>query len=94
MTKEQVKAVLPPGSKVRLRHLRVTADDTGAVLPRGGWTIAEAITPGDTQLRAEAVCSARDNFSKKIGRDIALGRLLKLAGARSLSADRIKRAVR
>jgi len=82
MTKEQVKALLPPGSKVRLRHLRITADTDGAVLPRGGWTIAEAITPLGMRFRAEAVCSDRDNFSKKIGRDIALGRLLKQAGAR------------
>jgi len=82
MTKEQVKASLPPGSKVRLRHLRLLTDaDDGTVLPRGGRTVAEALTPLGVQFRAEAVCSARDNFSKKIGRDIALGRLLKLTEA-------------
>lgn len=47
--------------------------------PKGGVTVALA-TSGDRSFRAEARCSDRDNFSRKVGRTIAVGRLAKALG--------------
>lgn len=50
--------------------------------PRGGFTIATLISPDKTVLvQGTAHCSRRDNYSKKLGRNIAVGRALsKLKG--------------
>lgn len=46
--------------------------------PRGGLTQCRVTLPDGTEIVGTAECSDRDNFSKKIGRDIALGRALKV----------------
>jgi hypothetical protein len=48
-----------------------------SVEPRGGLTLIEITTPDGTDLKGEALCSKRDNYDKKKGVKIALGRALK-----------------
>ena len=45
--------------------------------PRGGVTIAE-VKIDDMVYTGSATCSIKDNFNKKIGRAIAIGRLIKV----------------
>jgi len=54
---------------IRERSLR------GDLAPRGGCTIAFAQIDPSTLALAAAFCSDRDQFSKRIGREIARGRL-------------------
>jgi hypothetical protein len=49
--------------------------------PRGGLTQCRVTLSDGTEAVGTAECSVRDNFSKKIGRDIALGRALKTLSA-------------
>ena len=81
----------PPGYRVVYRHLRdrvETRDGTREVLsPHGGTTIA-LLYRGDAEIpsaRGFAFCNETDNFSKRIGRDIALGRALKDLAAQAPS---------
>ena len=60
-------------TNVRLRHLRpeqnVPAENYGGV------TIATHVNSNGTMYVAFAVCSMADNFSKTVGRELALSRL-------------------
>ena len=75
---------LPDGLRVKFRHERAYHDplfdieDSFSLSPKGGKTIAR-ILDADENLVAEgvAVCSAKDNFSRPLGRKIALGRALR-----------------
>lgn len=71
--------------KVRVIHSRRT--EHGVVLPyyivrgkpldaKGGSTRVEITTPNGQELSAEARCSNKDNFNRKTGLAIALGRAL------------------
>lgn len=72
-----------PPNKIRYIHLRVhdfpaPGDDQDALLsPFGGTTIAYRLLDEKTIEYAVAECNDKDNYNKKIGRDIATGRLLK-----------------
>lgn len=44
--------------------------------PRGGVTSCKITLPDGRETIGVAECSEKDNYSKKIGRDIALGRAL------------------
>lgn len=48
-------------------------------LPHGGHTSCTLTFPDGTEVVGVAECSRRDPYNKKIGRDIAVGRALKLA---------------
>lgn len=48
-----------------------------AILPNGGMTTARIELPDGRVATGEARCSVRDNYNRKIGRDIAIGRALK-----------------
>jgi hypothetical protein len=62
-------------SQIQFIHRRPVAGDCGPA-SRGGFTIAyQEIKPGLVEYSI-ANCSPRDNFNKKIGRDIATGRLV------------------
>lgn len=61
--------------KAKVFHFR-DVDFAGKVTNTGGATFA-FVQNGDSWLYSVARCSWRDNFSKKIGRDIAIGRLEK-----------------
>jgi hypothetical protein len=50
------------------------------VAPRGGWTVAHIIKDGAIVVSAEAICSKHENYSRKIGALIALGRARKELG--------------
>ena len=56
--------------------------DPGRVSPRGGSTRVEIKSEDGTLLCfGESHCSTIDNFNRKLGRNIALGRALKDCGA-------------
>ncbi len=57
-----------------LHEIRASGWD---IFPLGGTTIAEVYQGEDLIATGQAVCSNKDNYSKKIGRQIALGRALK-----------------
>lgn len=71
---------VPEGAKVKYRHERwVSTDDKGedtVIHPRGGTTYCTVILPDEREVKGRAECSAKDNYSKKIGRYISLGRAL------------------
>jgi hypothetical protein len=73
-----MKPQVPEGHRVRYTHVRYE-DEAGNVLPRGGQTVAAVYPEGsDTPVAiAAAWCCALDNYNKRIGRHIALGRAIK-----------------
>jgi hypothetical protein len=77
-----VRPQLPEGYYVKYRHNRVTTDGefTAGNAPgaKGGETEARIYGPDDSLVALGiATCHERDNFCRRIGRDIALGRALK-----------------
>jgi hypothetical protein len=72
-----VKRQLPEGAKVKFQHERLfTQDRPLSAQPRGGKTTAIVTFADGGQVLGEAMCSSKDNYCKRIGRDIALGRAL------------------
>lgn len=69
---------LPAGYTVRYRHRREPLGWQGPPDPKGGETEARVYGPDDSLVAIGiATCHIRDNFCRRIGRDIALGRALK-----------------
>jgi hypothetical protein len=73
--------------KTKIMHYRVDSE-TGDVArsytlkgrkiePRGGYTYARVTDDWGDGADGFAVCSRKDNFNKKIGRQIAVGRAMK-----------------
>lgn len=58
-----------------IRHFRIT-DSHGVIENRGGATIAYQDTAGGAIEYTVAYCNPVDNFSRMVGRNAALGRLL------------------
>lgn len=83
---EQIAHLRENGNKVYIHHRRifrpvVLEQGEGYVveermLPRGGETIVEVITPDGQTLTGNAKCSLKDSFNKKMGLKIALGRAI------------------
>jgi hypothetical protein len=69
-----VEALRKGGFKVRVRHSR-RMNPTG-INPRGGKTVVNLTTPNGIELEGVAVCSRKENFNKRLGVRIALGRAL------------------
>lgn len=70
-----VKQLRQSGYKVRVCHQR---EKNGEELsPWGGITKVEITTPEGNNIAGEAKCSSKDNYNKKIGIQIALGRAFK-----------------
>ena len=69
------------GYKVRVIHNRkIDFSDfpkTTIKFPQGGVTRVEVRTPDGKELVGEAVCHPEENYNKKLGVKIALGRALK-----------------
>lgn len=62
------------GFKIRVHHHRRV---TGKVVnPLGGKTVVEITTPDGTTLVGVSRCSRKENFNKRLGVRIALGRAL------------------
>ena len=86
---------IPEGFEVRISHTRrATNGDIYApaellrkigmtISPRGGRTVAHLVKNGEIVVSGVAKCGPRDNFNRRIGRDIAIGRALKELEARS-----------
>jgi hypothetical protein len=69
--------VLPEGFTVEFQHQRYY-DQSGQIQAKGGVTLASIFdSDGVIVAQALAACSPHDNFNKRIGRDISLGRALK-----------------
>lgn len=81
-----MKPTLPDGWRAKFDHRRVTRDgaeagaDTppGEYSPQGGSTVVRVYDP-DGELAAEVATRIhpRDNFCKRIGRDVSLGRAIR-----------------
>jgi hypothetical protein len=71
-----VKRELPEGARVKFRHERLYDNNFVIANPRGGKTIATIVLPDGTEVTGESRCSKKDNYSKRLGRDISLGRAL------------------
>lgn len=61
------------GYKVRVIHGRITGSN-GQISPRGGTTVIELTNPKGKTVIAKAECSKKDNWNRKVGNQIALGR--------------------
>lgn len=69
MTVESLRA---SGCKVRVMHTR--RPNSEGVNARGGKTVVEVTTPDGITLVGVSRCSRKENFNKKLGVRIALGR--------------------
>lgn len=79
-----IKQLRQQGYKVRVHHTRrqkvipKLMGNAYEVSPRGGSTTIELTTPDKQQtVIAKSVCSLEDNFNRKMGNEIAIGRALK-----------------
>lgn len=74
------------GYKVRVIHSRVyyyehyCAKGNGVLQQKGGNTHVEITTPDNINISGTAFCSDKDNYNRKLGVKIALGRALKYLG--------------
>ena len=83
-----IKDLRRQGYKVRVMHARhheAKQKVSGTVLElsaRGGSTTIEVTTPDKQRtVVGKAVCSMEDNFNKKMGNSIALGRAIRALDA-------------
>lgn len=76
-----VESLRKLGWKVRVRHFRREAKSE--INPRGGKTIVEITLPDGRTLCGFARCSRKENFNKRLGVEIALGRAMKFVESSS-----------
>lgn len=69
-----IKTLRKSGYKVRVLHFRNIFDNKS--LEKGGKTVIQIRTPDGQEIEGQAVCSDKDNYNKRIGIQIALGRAL------------------
>jgi hypothetical protein len=62
------------GYKIRVHHHRKVSADV--ISARGGKTVVEVTTPDGTTLVGMSRCSRKENFDKRMGVRIALGRAM------------------
>ena len=79
-----IKDLRQKGYKVRVIHTRLhktvqkIMGEALEISARGGSTIIEVTTPDKKRnVIGESVCSVEDNFNRKVGNAIALGRALR-----------------
>lgn len=70
-----VRDLRASGYKVRVLHQRKW--NPYGISGKGGVTTVQVRTPEGIELEGRAVCSKEDNYNKKLGVSIALGRALK-----------------
>ena len=90
-----MKPTIPEGATIHVNHLRyfgelfspITTHEAKTIFavagppePKGGGTLAEIEFADGTTIRGYARCNPLDTYNKAIGRNIAIGRALKLAG--------------
>lgn len=78
-----VERLRKAGFKVRVMHHRLMNLD--GIKARGGKTVVEITTPNGETLVGMARCSRNENFNKRLGVRIALGRAFKTKGTQCLS---------
>lgn len=61
------------GYKVAVHHSR-KKDNNGTILPKGGKTVLIIDSPRGEHFEGVSRCSNEDNYNKKLGIRIALGR--------------------
>ena len=83
MNKQTIKQLRQSGYKVRVLHSRLydhihKIDGIAHVISNfGGYTKIEVTTPDTlTTVTGESVCSVKENFNRRLGNSIALGRAL------------------
>lgn len=75
--KEKINELRQLGWRVEIEHLR-KVDAQHNVSPRGGATIVKIVNEEERLLASSlAQCSEQDNYNRRIGATIALGRALK-----------------
>lgn len=74
-----MKREVPDGAVVKFTHRREYDDIPFVAKPQGGVTTCTLILPGGAEVFGHAQCNSKENFSKRIGRDVSLGRALKQA---------------
>lgn len=81
--KQTIKSLRQSGYKVRVLHTRHTvpvkrmSGICNEVSNQGGSTTIEITTPDKTiTVSGKSVCSLKDNYNRRIGNEIALGRAL------------------
>lgn len=64
--------------KLRFAHIRLEnhPDEESPFYPRGGETFCYEFLPNGKIKVAHSYCSIKDNYSRKIGRTITMGRML------------------
>lgn len=72
MTIEELRKA---GYKIRVHHHRKVC--AAGINARGGKTVVEVTTPDGTTLVGMSRCSRKENFKKRMGVQIALGRAMK-----------------
>jgi len=82
--KETVKELRQSGYKVKCLHFRNKTNFLAGQwleypinAPKGGKTEVQLIDPNGIKARGEAKCSEKENYCRKTGVKIALGRALK-----------------
>jgi hypothetical protein len=80
--KEQIDEVEGKGYKVEITHERYLDASSGDISPRGGHTGVSIYDPNTDIIVANgsAECSIHDNYNRKVGASIALGRARKELG--------------
>ena len=82
MSQPTIMSLRRSGYKVRVLHTRALkkvkkiGGDFSELSPKGGLTRIEITTPAGENTYGEAVCSKEDNWDRKRGNNIALGRAL------------------
>lgn len=75
-------------ARLRTVHFRLydfDSIDSLDVSPRGGLTLVYFVSPTNNSITfATALCSNKDNYNKKLGRNIAIGRLYTRQGITAL----------
>jgi hypothetical protein len=81
---DKIKYLESQGWTVELEHQRRYTNHTVGGRPylsleaKGGFTRAKIIASDEKVIiKSEAICSIEDNYNRKIGANIALGRLIK-----------------
>lgn len=70
-----VKELRQAGYRVRVMHGRMF--NPFGVSPKGGSTVVEIMSPEGVTAKGKAECSKEDNYCRKVGVAISLGRALK-----------------
>lgn len=80
-----MKREVPEGAVVKFQHRREKTfkgkrlGELRTLDAKGGTTSCVLILPGGVEIYGTAQCNSKENYNKRIGRDVSLGRALALA---------------